>query len=842
MVKIHKIILAFILILLGLGYSQGRKVETDTLKARAAFKIKLSGTWYDRSSFFGYLNGSNQLGLSGIADNSINSAKIVDASIANADIVDPWVGITAGNGLWSSSTTLNLGQLITMRINVDGSTIDIVDDNLTVVGGAGANIDTLADSTALKAYSGKAAYMQQLNSSNARVGSGLFIRKYGPYTADEGIFFDATGGDYWYRLAHEGKEVSPEWWGLSPNSSASVNVSALQSAIDKATGGGADSAVVEIGGYGSPIRLDETITINSGGQHDGITIRGMPGTILDMVADDTLFNIIGFVSTIKFENIQFRGNGASGGAIAVCHDDGSTGSNYIFRDCHFDTFAVAIDLEDVTNLKIENCNFTNGGNQVLAGFNADAWVIDNSIFFNNDSAIIVHGSSADNLTVRNSTFGYNTIDYVHTGGGGFTLQDNYFEGSEEYGKIGTGSSGLRNINIIGNAFQTQGITTAGFTFLDFDIVNIQGIKETGNLGPGILFDFQHVSASVNIENCYAADSVRFRGDNDYRYNILGKSIKYQSHNVQIQNANNFPANKHNKPLWEKRFYTSNDQYIETWRKTGTTNNTTTFHLGLKDLGGGSGYFYSTGNGAFVSGDSSINSSASFEGAGTNKGILPNRVTTTQRGFISSSGAFDSTDSKGLHVFNTSTNKPNFWDGNEWKVYATETGVSDTLTLSFTSDQINYPLATSAINKAERDTISDTNFDRIVWLFDDSQDEFLQVYFNTGAHRLSGTTWYAEISWYSPTATSGAVSWGCQAGSFEPGGSLSLSVGTTQYTSTTTAGSTNTLNKTRITFTVPNEPDAFIVVRFRRDGDGSSATDDMSGDAYFLGITIKVPLQ
>jgi len=133
MVKVHKIILTFILLLIGLSFSQTRKVETDTLKARYAFKIRLSGTWYDRSSFFGFLNGSNQLGLSGIADNAINSAKIVDASIANIDIVDPWVGITAGNGLWSSSTTLNLGQLITMKVLTDDSTITITNDTLHVI-------------------------------------------------------------------------------------------------------------------------------------------------------------------------------------------------------------------------------------------------------------------------------------------------------------------------------------------------------------------------------------------------------------------------------------------------------------------------------------------------------------------------------------------------------------------------------------------------------------------------------------------------------------------------------------------------------------------------------------
>jgi len=123
--------------MLGLGYSQGRKVETDTLKARYAFKIRLSGTWYDRSSFFGYLNGSNQLTLSGLADNAINSSKIVDASIANADIVDPWVYITAGSGLYITSSAINLGQSVTMSVNTDDSTITVTNDTLHVIGGGG---------------------------------------------------------------------------------------------------------------------------------------------------------------------------------------------------------------------------------------------------------------------------------------------------------------------------------------------------------------------------------------------------------------------------------------------------------------------------------------------------------------------------------------------------------------------------------------------------------------------------------------------------------------------------------------------------------------------------------
>jgi len=134
MARPHKFILTFILLLIGLGYSQ-RKVETDTLKARAAFKIRLSGTWYDRSSFFGYLNGSNQLGLSGIADNAVNSVKIVDASIVNADIVNPNILMQAGDGLFGGGNIF-LGGNVLFNVNVDDSTIIIDNDTLKVVGAA----------------------------------------------------------------------------------------------------------------------------------------------------------------------------------------------------------------------------------------------------------------------------------------------------------------------------------------------------------------------------------------------------------------------------------------------------------------------------------------------------------------------------------------------------------------------------------------------------------------------------------------------------------------------------------------------------------------------------------
>jgi hypothetical protein len=70
----------------------------------------------------------------------------------------------------------------------------------------------------------------------------------------------------------------------------------------------------------------------------------------------------------------------------------------------------------------------------------------------------------------------------------------------------------------------------------------------------------------------------------------------------------------------------------------------------------------SGAGSMVVGGASVNASAKFQIDSTTKGFLPPRMTTTQRGNIGSPAA-------GLVIYNTSTNKLNFYDGTTWQELA-----------------------------------------------------------------------------------------------------------------------------------------------------------------------------
>jgi hypothetical protein len=54
----------------------------------------------------------------------------------------------------------------------------------------------------------------------------------------------------------------------------------------------------------------------------------------------------------------------------------------------------------------------------------------------------------------------------------------------------------------------------------------------------------------------------------------------------------------------------------------------------------------------------INASAVLQADSTTRGFLPPRMTTTERDLIATPAA-------GLMIYNTTTNRPNFYDGSAW---------------------------------------------------------------------------------------------------------------------------------------------------------------------------------
>lgn len=525
------------------------------------------------------------------------------------------------------------------------------------------------DTNALNAASfdsaGFVVNLKQLSSSNKR-GGGLFVlRPAAEYVVDGATVFASGNAAYeWVRMEVYAKRgfFDPQWWGAAPSATASTNVTALQAAITKAVASDNDTAEVVFSGSGT-YKFNGKITIpNSGSNHNGITIRSTPGPILDLTAADTLFEIVGFVSRITFYGLQMRGHAGAG--LAIYHGPATTGSDYVIEYCKFDSFATGIHLEDVTNVRLQNNYFDRGGKGVRAGYNSDAWYVSNNVFFLLDTCVIVDGSSSDNFTLSNNTLGYSDVGYVHTGGGGFNMSNNYWEGVVELGKVGTGASGNRNVVIIGDTYQSQSLTTTGWTFLDFDVITVTGIKQTGNFG-GVLFDIQNASAAFTIQNSVGGDSVKFKNDNDYRYMFNARRISYNTRDTEIRNAN-LGTTKINNPVWENRFFSSTNHTIYNYRKTGATNNATTWHQGLKDVSGASGLLFIQ-PGSIVVGDTTIAAGAGIELTSTTKGILTSRMATASRNAISAAfSSADSTDNQGLLLFDTITDSLYYWTGTGWR--------------------------------------------------------------------------------------------------------------------------------------------------------------------------------
>ena len=103
----NKIFLLILILIIPL-WSQTRKMETDTLKARVGLKMKYTGIWYDRTSFFNNLNNNNQITTSIIADSNVSKVKLSTA-------VHQWVE-TAGGG-----TIYNNPDDITIMANPDST-------------------------------------------------------------------------------------------------------------------------------------------------------------------------------------------------------------------------------------------------------------------------------------------------------------------------------------------------------------------------------------------------------------------------------------------------------------------------------------------------------------------------------------------------------------------------------------------------------------------------------------------------------------------------------------------------------------------------------------------------
>lgn len=111
--KTANFVFAILLLTLPL-FAQGKKVETDTLKARKAFKLNISSTWKDYTTFFGRLDANNYVTSTGILDGTITFS-----DIANSTITIPKLAFSiSGDGLI-------LDEFNTLHAEGDGETIGV---------------------------------------------------------------------------------------------------------------------------------------------------------------------------------------------------------------------------------------------------------------------------------------------------------------------------------------------------------------------------------------------------------------------------------------------------------------------------------------------------------------------------------------------------------------------------------------------------------------------------------------------------------------------------------------------------------------------------------------------
>lgn len=147
------------------------------------------------------------------------------------------------------------------------------------------------------------------------------------------------------------------------------------------------------------------------------------------------------------------------------------------------------------------------------------------------------------------------------------------------------------------------------------------------------------------------------------------------------------------------------------------------------------------------------------------------------------------------------------------------------------------------NGARFDTFAGTNFPVPCLKFDAAIDQ--TVYFYFLAKRYGSGNITLDIYWYSDTASSGNVVWESQLAAITADTDTqdieTKAFATLNFVQDTHLGTTGQrLHKASITISNLDSiaADDWCVLRFARDANGTSATDDMTGDAVLVGLNLS----
>jgi hypothetical protein len=144
---------------------------------------------------------------------------------------------------------------------------------------------------------------------------------------------------------------------------------------------------------------------------------------------------------------------------------------------------------------------------------------------------------------------------------------------------------------------------------------------------------------------------------------------------------------------------------------------------------------------------------------------------------------------------------------------------------------------------QRKQVNGTNIPVVGLYYDASSDE--AAFFRIKAHNYGSGNITLNLNWYAATASSGNVVWEAQVAAITPNTDTqdieTDSLATLNYVQDTHLGTTNKREHT-CAITISNldslSADDDLVIRIARDANGTSATDDMTGDAILTSADIS----
>ena len=211
---------------------------------------------------------------------------------------------------------------------------------------------------------------------------------------------------------------------------------------------------------------------------------------------------------------------------------------------------------------------------------------------------------------------------------------------------------------------------------------------------------------------------------------------------------------------------------------------------------------------------------------TSKGFLVPRMTTTQRDAIS-------TPATGLLVYNTTTDRFNFYDGSSWIVLEASSAGGGTGEIFLTAAG-GWPSTTNGCAANTQNEYVTNDVDLWSLDFDQTTEEYAQWTVWMPANWDASTVTFQAV-WTAASGT-GDVIWGLQGRAYADDDAIDQVWGTAQ-TVTDTLLATGDIHYTAESsaITLAGTPAAGQLVQFRAYRDADAGGDTLAADAQLLGI-------